>query len=76
MTGGDELRQAVEDAKRRPTADQLYTRLQADRATTGQAAGQCEGCGSCRADGKPPVLHQPGCPHGDDWRDDPLGYLD
>jgi hypothetical protein len=28
-------------------------------------AGACGGCGSYRADGRPPYLHHPGCPHDD-----------
>jgi hypothetical protein len=28
--------------------------------------GACPECGSYRADGRPPYLHQPGCPHESD----------
>lgn len=36
--------------------------------------GQCPGCGSYRLDGRPPLLHEHGCP----WKGDGplLGYLD
>lgn len=35
--------------------------------------GQCPGCGAYRLDGKPPAVHERGCP----WRGDvnPLDYL-
>lgn len=55
--------------------DQDYARRQQDRAAEGRADGQCP-CGSYRFDGKPPVLHNPGCPHTDDWMADPLAVLD
>lgn len=71
----DDLRQAVRDAKLRPTADQIYTQLQVDRALHGLAAGQCAECGNYRSDGKPPILHHPGCSHRDDWKADALGAL-
>jgi hypothetical protein len=38
--------------------------LQRDLAKTGEAAGQCPGCGSYRLDGLPPVLHERGCAWG------------
>lgn len=35
--------------------------------------GQCPACGSYRLDGRPPLLHEHGCP----WATDaPLWYLD
>lgn len=64
MTDRDDLQDAVTQAKRHPSAEQLYTRLQSDRAATGMAARQCSECGSFRADGAPPVLHEPGCSTG------------
>lgn len=33
-------------------------------ARDGRAEGQCGYCGSCRADGLPPVLHYAACPRG------------
>jgi hypothetical protein len=42
----------------------------AERAKTIQP-GQCPGCGSYRLDGRPPLLHEHGCP----WKDDaPFWY--
>lgn len=38
-------------------------------ANYGLAEGQCQDCGSHRHDGKPPSLHEPGCPHAHDWLD-------
>lgn len=75
MTSADDLRQAVHQAKHHPAPEQIYTQLQAARAETGAAAGQCPGCGTFRSDGGPPILHQPGCTHEDGWREDPLSYL-
>lgn len=75
MTSAEGLRRTVDDAKRRPTADQIYTRLQSAQAVIGQAAGQCSECGSFRADGRLPILHRDGCSHADDWKADPLGGL-
>jgi hypothetical protein len=53
------------------TPQQIMTRHQAELASTGVAIGQCSECGSYRADGKPPTLHQPGCSHKDDWLSTP-----
>jgi hypothetical protein len=68
VTSAQELRQAVDQAKNRPTVDQIYTRLQQDRVAAGLAAGQCAECGSYRSDGQLPVLHQPNCSRADDWQ--------
>lgn len=47
-------------------ADQLgvwkFTAKQEELARDGHAEGQCGHCGSYRADGLPPQLHERGCP--------------
>lgn len=40
-------------------------------AKQGRVPGQCPECHSYRLDGEPPVLHERGCTHTDDWRDLP-----
>lgn len=52
-----------------------YADQQRERAAEGRADGQCP-CGSYRLDGKPPVLHYPGCPHKDDHLEHVLDYVD
>lgn len=51
--------------------DPMQTQQQVELAKTGKALGQCSECGSYRADGKPPILHQPDCSHRDDWSSAP-----
>lgn len=68
MTDGDDLRELAHQLRTRPTPEQIYTQLQADRAESGQAAGQCSECGALRSDGLPPILHQPGCSRPDGER--------
>jgi hypothetical protein len=68
MGDADELRDLTRALRTRPTPDQIYTQLQADRAESGQAAGQCSECGAFRSDGLPPILHQPGCSRPDGER--------
>jgi hypothetical protein len=36
--------------------------VQQQLAAEGRAVGQCSSCGSYRLDGRPPILHDPGCP--------------
>jgi hypothetical protein len=40
--------------------DQEFIATQHALAETGSAVNQCS-CGSYRADGQPPILHNPGC---------------
>lgn len=47
---------------------QAMTARQVQLAAEGLALGQCDECGSYRADGAPPILHRDGCSHADDWR--------
>jgi hypothetical protein len=58
MTTAEELRAAVEAARRCDTPELIFAREQQDNAPSGQAVGQCE-CGAYRLDGQPPVLHYP-----------------
>lgn len=44
------------------TADWLFAGQQELLASDGRAEGQCGHCGSFRADGAPPVLHERDCP--------------
>lgn len=61
MTDG--LSEALADIRAgRLTAEQIRARQQEALARAGQAENQCEHCGSYRADGAPPILHDRGCP--------------
>ncbi len=44
------------------TDEQRMTRDQQALAERGGALNQCGSCGTYRADGRPPILHHPGCP--------------
>ncbi len=44
------------------TPEQIMAAEQQTLASAGKAVGQCASCGSYRLDGRPPLLHQPGCP--------------
>lgn len=45
-----------------------HVRVISELAKMGRAPGQCPECHSFRMDGEPPVLHEPGCTHADDWQ--------
>lgn len=49
--------------------ERAFSRQQQMLAVDGLAWGQCEECGSYALDGRPPVLHERGCSHVDDWRE-------
>lgn len=46
----------------RLTPEQIRTQQQEALAREGRAENQCEHCGSYRGDGRPPILHERGCP--------------
>ncbi len=57
--GLDEALSAVRAGRLSP--EQRMTRDQEQLASEGMAVGQCPHCGSYRADGRPPILHEPDC---------------
>lgn len=50
-----------DDASKDVAAIWAMTQSQIELAPLGLAVGQCRACGAYRSDGKPPILHYPGC---------------
>lgn len=58
----DGLSHALRQHREQRTAQQNMTQRQEMLAEAGLAVNQCPHCGSYRADERPPILHEVGCP--------------